>query len=77
MGMSADEMMELKENDQSALEKVFDDANCKMIIFKCRGKTENFQEQARVRYQVNSASAVNYGVDALKLAEMIKAYNID
>lgn len=31
----------------------------------------------RIRYQVMQASAVNYGADALKLAEMIKAYNID
>ncbi|RAL64370.1 hypothetical protein DID88_001846 [Monilinia fructigena] len=77
VGKSADEMMELKENDQAAMEKAFDDANCKMMTFKCRAKTDTFQEQSRIRYQVIQASAVNYGADALKLAEMIKAYNID
>ncbi|QSZ32520.1 hypothetical protein DSL72_002098 [Monilinia vaccinii-corymbosi] len=77
VGKSADEMMELKENDQAAMEKAFEDANCKMMTFKCRAKTDTFQEQSRIRYQVLQVSPVNYAADSLKLAEMIKAYNID
>ncbi|KAM0139113.1 hypothetical protein ACHAP3_003381 [Botrytis cinerea] len=77
MGKSADELMELKENDPPAMERVFEDANCKMMTFKVRCKTDTYQDQARVRYSVMSALAVNYAADALKLAELIKAYNID
>jgi replication factor A1 len=47
MGMSGDQLMELKENDTAALEKAFEEANCKTFTFKCRAKTDNFQDQQR------------------------------
>ena len=47
MGMSADQVMELKENDTAAMEKAFEEANMKTWIFKCRAKMDNFQDQAR------------------------------
>lgn len=47
MGMSGDQLMELKENDTAAMEKVFEEANCKTFTFKCRAKTDNFQDQQR------------------------------
>lgn len=47
MGMSADQLMELKENDEKAAGEVFQDANCKTFNFKCRAKMDNFQDQQR------------------------------
>lgn len=47
MGMSGDELMEMKENDTAALEKVFEEANCKTFQFKCRAKMDSFQDQQR------------------------------
>lgn len=47
MGMSADQLMELKENDEKAAGDVFQDANCKTWVFKCRAKMDNFQDQQR------------------------------
>lgn len=47
MGMSADQLMELKENDDKAASDVFQDANCKTWVFKCRAKMDNFQDQQR------------------------------
>ena len=47
MGMSADQLMELKENDEKAATDVFQDANCKTWMFKCRAKMDNFQDQQR------------------------------
>lgn len=47
MGMSGDQLMELKENDTEAMEKAFEAANCKTFTFKCRAKTDNFQDQQR------------------------------
>ncbi|WEW55620.1 Replication factor A protein 1 [Emydomyces testavorans] len=47
IGMTADALMELKENsDKAANEAVFD-ANCRMWNFKCRAKLDNFQNQQR------------------------------
>jgi len=47
MGMSADQLMELKENDEKAATEVFQEANCKQWNFKCKAKMDSFQEQQR------------------------------
>lgn len=47
MGMSADELMELKENNEEASNAAFEAATCKMFIFKCRAKLDTFQDQQR------------------------------
>ena len=47
MGMTADSLMELKETDNAAMEKAFEDANCKTFIFKVRAKMDSFQDQQR------------------------------
>ncbi|KAG4423075.1 hypothetical protein IFR04_003851 [Cadophora malorum] len=77
MGMSGDQLMELKENDTAAMEKAFENANCKTMTFKCRAKMDNFQDQQRVRYQVMNGTPINYAVEANKLAALIKTYHID
>ncbi|PQE19476.1 replication factor-a 1 protein [Rutstroemia sp. NJR-2017a WRK4] len=74
MGMTADQLMELKENDPVGLERAFEQANCKMLTFRCRARTDTYQDQSRVRYQVSGANPVNYSVEAAKMVEMIKAY---
>lgn len=47
MGMSGDQLMELKENDTAAMEKAFEKANGTTMIFKVRAKTDSFQDQQR------------------------------
>lgn len=47
MGISADELADLKENDDKAAARVFEAANCKTMVFKCRAKMDNFQDQQR------------------------------
>lgn len=47
MGMSANELMDLKENDAQAAERAFEAANCKMMMFKVRAKMDTFGEQQR------------------------------
>ncbi|KAL9018772.1 MAG: hypothetical protein Q9185_003926 [Variospora sp. 1 TL-2023] len=76
IGMSADQLMELKENDEKASGDVFQEATCKMWMFKCRAKMDNFQDQQRVRYQVSGVSPLNYSVECGKLTEMIKMYDM-
>jgi replication factor A1 len=86
MGMSANDLMELKENDSTAMEKAFEDANCKTWIFKCRAKMDNFQDQARYVLQWEgqesttdtfNASPINFAMEANKLADLIKQYNLE
>ncbi|MCJ1429364.1 Replication factor A protein 1 [Sticta canariensis] len=47
MGMSADQLNELKENGDNAGEETFQEANCTTWLFKCRAKMDNFQDQQR------------------------------
>jgi replication factor A1 len=47
MGMSADQLMELKDNDEKAAQEVFQEANCKQWNFKCMAKMDSYQEQQR------------------------------
>lgn len=47
VGMSADDAMELRENDSDKFTKVFEDVNCKKLYFRCKAKMDNFQDQQR------------------------------
>jgi len=47
MGMTANELMDLKESDPQGAERAFEAANCKMMMFKVRAKMDTFQEQQR------------------------------
>ena len=48
MEMSADDVMKIHEEDEkSAREAIFQAANCKTFIFKCRAKMDSFQDQQR------------------------------
>ncbi|KAJ5234479.1 Replication factor A protein 1 [Penicillium citrinum] len=76
MGMSADDLMQLHEDDPVAFGEVFQEANCRTWNFRCRAKIDTYGEQQRVRYQVSSASPVNYSEEASRLAEIISSYNI-
>ncbi|KAI0406417.1 replication factor-A protein [Xylaria palmicola] len=76
MGMSADELMELKENDEDRVPAIFDTANCSKLNFRCRAKMDTYGENQRVRYQVMSANQLDYKTEALQLADMIKQFGI-
>lgn len=47
MGMSADQLMALKDSDDAAAGRAFEEANCKTMLFKCRAKMDSFQDQQR------------------------------
>ncbi|KAI1762025.1 replication factor-a protein [Hypoxylon sp. FL1150] len=76
MGMSADELMEIKENDEDRFPAIFDAANCTKLNFRCRAKMDMYGENQRVRYQVMSASQIDFRSEALKLSDMIKQFGI-
>lgn len=47
LGMSGDQMMDLKENDLQLMEKTFENANHRTYVFKVRAKMDSFQDQQR------------------------------
>ncbi|KAK7393968.1 Replication factor A protein 1 [Neonectria punicea] len=76
MSQSANELMELKENDEAKFMMAFEMANCKKLNFRCRAKMDNFGETQKIRYQVMSASLPDFKAEGDALAEMIKQYEI-
>lgn len=47
MGMSADQLMALKDEDEAAATEAFQEANCKTWMFRCRARMDTFQDQQR------------------------------
>lgn len=48
MGMSADDLMDLRETgDDAAVTKAFEAANCKKLAFRCSAKMDTFQDAQR------------------------------
>ncbi|WPH00458.1 replication factor a protein 1 [Acrodontium crateriforme] len=75
MGMPANDIMRMREEgDEKAVNEAFQDANCKTFIFKCKAKMDTFQDQQRVRYQVQYANPLDFTRESKKLADLINQY---
>ncbi|TDZ27390.1 Replication factor A protein 1 [Colletotrichum spinosum] len=76
MGMSGDQLMALREDDETKASQAFEEANCRKLNFRCRAKMDTFGESQRIRYQVMSASPIDYKAEGQKLADLIKQFDI-
>ncbi|KAL3443796.1 hypothetical protein BJX65DRAFT_284436 [Aspergillus insuetus] len=76
MGITADQLMEMQQNDTKTIDEIFQNANCRTWTFKCRAKTDHYGDQQRIRYQVSYANPVNYSEEASRLANLIDSYHI-
>ncbi|EFZ01765.1 replication factor-A subunit 1 [Metarhizium robertsii] len=76
-GMSANQLMELKDNDDAKFMAAFEAVNCKKLNFRCRAKMDNFGDTQRVRYQIMSAAFLDFKSEGNKLAELIKQYDMN
>ncbi|KAF5864445.1 Replication factor A protein 1 [Aspergillus alliaceus] len=47
MGITADQLMEIRQNDEKAAGDIFQEANCRTWSFRCRAKVDNFGDQQR------------------------------
>ncbi|EMC95917.1 hypothetical protein BAUCODRAFT_71964 [Baudoinia panamericana UAMH 10762] len=76
MGMDGNELHALQEAmEEKKLAEAFQEANCKTFVFKCKAKMDTFQDQQRVRYQVQYANPLNFQIESKKLADLIKVYS--
>jgi len=74
MGMSADQLVELRETEDTAYTSAFEAATCQTWMFKCRASQDTYQDVQRVRYTAVSASHVNFPAESAKLVNLIKLY---
>lgn len=72
MGRSADDLMQMQEEDEARRQAAFDSANCTKLVFRCRAKMDMYDDNPRVRYQVIGATPVDFKSDGHRLADQIK-----
>ncbi|OJJ57799.1 hypothetical protein ASPSYDRAFT_45728 [Aspergillus sydowii CBS 593.65] len=76
MDTSADNLMEMQQNDDKLVGDIIQNANCRTWTFGCRARIDHYGDQQRIRYQVSFARPVNYSEEASRLADMIDSYNL-
>ncbi|OJJ42023.1 hypothetical protein ASPZODRAFT_126218 [Penicilliopsis zonata CBS 506.65] len=76
MGTTADQLMDICQNDEKKASELFYQANCRTWNFRCKAKIDHFGDQQRVRYQVSSAQPISYPDEASSLADQINSYSI-
>lgn len=70
-GMSANDLQELKMQDESKYLAAIHKANCKTYNFSCRAKKDSFDDRVRVRYGISRIEPSNYAEEGYHLIEML------
>jgi len=71
--MSADELMDIKDNDHARYTAVLSESRYSTFNFACRAKLETYQGQPKVRYGISKILPLNYRDEASYLRDVIKA----
>ncbi|CAG8670974.1 6693_t:CDS:2, partial [Cetraspora pellucida] len=72
MGREAKELIKLCGENVDLYEECFDHACLKSFVFRCRAKTEIYNEQTRIRYTVTGIAPVDYAARARELYKDIE-----
>ncbi|EFX03800.1 replication protein a DNA-binding subunit [Grosmannia clavigera kw1407] len=75
-GRSADELTELREEDDIAFGAEFEKANCRKYSFRVRAKMDTFGDAQRIRYQIVNAHPLDFKSEGHKLAELIHQFSL-
>lgn len=74
IGKTADELMNIKEEDEQAFNKEVAKSHSKMFNFACRAKQDTYQETTRVRYGVNRIYPLDFAAECRNLHKMLAGY---
>ncbi len=75
LGYSADDMERLKNEDDQQFGRVIASAVGKMYNFRCRAKSDSFNDQVKVRYHGLGATQVDFAAAATDLLAQIALYD--
>ncbi|SCV68933.1 BQ2448_1953 [Microbotryum intermedium] len=73
---TANEMQQLKDENEEEFQSVINKALGTMYNFSVKAKADSFNDQVKVRYQLQKAAPVNWVEDAKVLAEQIQAMSV-
>ncbi|AQZ11592.1 RFA1 (YAR007C) [Zygosaccharomyces parabailii] len=68
LGIDANELMSLKENDPDAFTKITQSIQMNQYNFRIRAREDNYNEQSRIRYTLSNLHTLNYKAEADFLA---------
>ncbi|KAJ2830657.1 Replication factor A protein 1 [Coemansia furcata] len=75
LGATANEMMELQRVNEVAFGQKLADATFKEYKFRCKAKSETFNEVSRVRISATNAYPIDYVAETARLSRLIDSYN--
>ncbi len=76
LGISANELMQLKESDPAMYTSYITSRLYSTYDFRVRIKTENYNEESKVKSSINTATRLDYSKACGDLVELIKGYHI-
>ncbi|WVO12544.1 hypothetical protein L204_100144 [Cryptococcus depauperatus] len=71
MGISANDLMHIKESDEATFATYFQKVVGKTLVFQMMAKQDSFNDQVRVRYQCRKVSAPDYVAECAHLSQLI------
>ncbi|KAJ2348518.1 Replication factor A protein 1, partial [Coemansia sp. RSA 2618] len=74
LGCTANEMVRLQQTDEAAFNQRISDATFREFVFRCRAKSETFNDNTRVRISVSGMQPVDYVAESLRLNKLIEAF---
>ncbi|ETW86185.1 hypothetical protein HETIRDRAFT_309703 [Heterobasidion irregulare TC 32-1] len=72
-GKTADEVHEIKENDEAAYNDLMLKATCHTYMFGCRAKQDTFNDQTRVRYGITRIQPVDFAAEARIYIDLLRS----
>ncbi|KZP17889.1 replication factor-a protein [Athelia psychrophila] len=70
-GMPADELYEIKENDEARFNNILQKSTCGTFNFSCKAKSDTFNDRSRVRYGINRIATLNFREEAGYLRDLL------
>ncbi|KAF8163440.1 hypothetical protein B0H34DRAFT_695492 [Crassisporium funariophilum] len=70
-GMTANELLEIKDRDISEYNVIMHKANCNTYNFSCRAKQDTYNEMTRIRYGISRIQPLNYKEEAIAMRDLL------
>lgn len=76
IGKTADEMQQIKDEDEGQFNAILGKAMGQMYNFSIRAKADTYQDQTKVRFHIQKAAKVNYVEAARQMLETLEQWGV-
>lgn len=75
LGKTANEMMELKENDFAMFESIVEEAKFRPYVMRIQAREQEYKGERSIRYTMSRCEPVDFAAESRLLLDEIKSYN--